>query len=326
VGNPLKSLDTNGKELTMLPCAVIPSRPVRSLALHVRGNSYAVRKALPSLVLTDHRIAYRDATLDESVKQPRTGAQPRANMKRCLSDTAWKLDSDAAVGLSSVEHTAKIFNESFDPLVSMTFVDSLSDKAKAELLDLILKSRGESGPEVDIFETGEARIRVEDYERLDTNRDGLISKEEFESYINSQKAKMEPPTREQLIMLATSSAVPFVGFGFMDNAIMILAGEAIETGIGATLTVSTMACAAIGNLISDVMGVGMGSYVEALARRMGFKEPSLTPEQMTLYESKYASNFGAATGVALGCFLGMFPLLFMGSEHEDEEMKRSSKT
>jgi hypothetical protein len=58
----------------------------------------------------------------------------------------------------------------------MTFVDSLSDKAKAELLDLILKSRGESGPEVDIFETGEARIRVEDYERLDTNRDGLISK------------------------------------------------------------------------------------------------------------------------------------------------------
>ena len=102
--------------------------------------------------------------------------------------------------------------------------------------------------------------------------------------------------------------------------------QAIETGIGATLTVSTMACAAIGNLISDVMGVGMGSYVEALARRMGFKEPSLTPEQMTLYESKYASNFGAATGVALGCFLGMFPLLFMGSEHEDEEMKRSSKT
>jgi hypothetical protein len=50
-------------------------------------------------------------------------------------------------------------------------------------------------------------------------------REEFESYINSQKAKMEPPTREQLIMLATSSAVPFVGFGFMDNAIMILAGE-----------------------------------------------------------------------------------------------------
>ena len=27
------------------------------------------------------------------------------------------------------------------------------------------------------------------------------------------------------MMLATSAAVPFIGFGFMDNAIMIVAGE-----------------------------------------------------------------------------------------------------
>lgn len=43
-----------------------------------------------------------------------------------------------------------------------------------------------------------------------------------------------------------------------------------------------MGCAAIGNLISDVAGVAMGSYVEAVARKMGFKEPALTPEQMAL--------------------------------------------
>ena len=60
-----------------------------------------------------------------------------------------------------------------------TFVESLTDKASAELLDLILKRRGQSGGDQgvdDVFETGEAKIRLEDYERLDTNRDGFISR------------------------------------------------------------------------------------------------------------------------------------------------------
>jgi hypothetical protein len=52
-----------------------------------------------------------------------------------------------------------------------------------------------------------------------------IHREELENYINSQKAPTEAPSRDQLIMLATSAAVPFIGFGFMDNAIMIVAGE-----------------------------------------------------------------------------------------------------
>ena len=60
-----------------------------------------------------------------------------------------------------------------------TFVDSLTDRASAELLDRILKKRGEMGGDQgvdDVFETGEAKIRLEDYERLDTNRDGFISR------------------------------------------------------------------------------------------------------------------------------------------------------
>jgi hypothetical protein len=63
-----------------------------------------------------------------------------------------------------------------------------------------------------------------------------------------------------------------------------------------------------------VAGVGMGSYVEAVARKLGFKEPALTEEQQELSSCKVASNMGAALGVALGCFLGMFPLLLV--EHQ----------
>lgn len=175
-----------------------------------------------------------------------------------------------------------------------------------------------------MFVTGGAKIRLEDYEKLDSNGDGLISREELQSYLDSQKAPVSEPSRDQLMMLATSAAVPFIGFGFMDNAIMIMAGEAIEKNIGAVLTVSTMGCAAIGNLISDVAGVGMGSYVESVARKMGFKEPSLTPEQMALSTCRYASNAGAASGVAFGCLLGMFPLLFY-SDHPNDEEKEEQK-
>lgn len=35
-------------------------------------------------------------------------------------------------------------------------------------------------------------------------------------------------------------------------------------------------------------GVGMGSYVESVARRLGFKEPALTPEQMAMSSCKFA--------------------------------------
>ncbi|TNN67241.1 Transmembrane protein 65 [Liparis tanakae] len=37
------------------------------------------------------------------------------------------------------------------------------------------------------------------------------------------------------------NAIPFIGFGFLDNAIMIAAGTQIELSIGVTLGISTMA-------------------------------------------------------------------------------------
>lgn len=249
----------------------------------------------------------------------------QACQMRLLSVMAQESANQAAAALSTASTTAKVFNDGLDPMATEAFVDELSDHAAAHLLDLILKKRAEldSGAEgdINIFETGETRIRLEDYEKLDANGDGLISREELENYINSQKAPTEAPSRDQLIMLATSAAVPFIGFGFMDNAIMIVAGELIESHIAAVLTVSTMGCAAIGNLISDVAGVGMGSYVESVARRLGFKEPALTPEQMAMSSCKFASNAGAASGVAFGCLLGMFPLLFFGYDESHKKEK-----
>lgn len=74
--------------------------------------------------------------------------------------------------------------------------------------------------------------------------------------------------------------VPFIGFGFFDNLLMILAGDLIETQIGATMHLSVMACAALGNTISDVCGIGLAGYVEVLALRMGLPVPDLPQAQL----------------------------------------------
>jgi hypothetical protein len=64
------------------------------------------------------------------------------------------------------------------------------------------------------------------------------------------------PTNSDLYRLAIQQGLPFVGFGFLDNFIMIVAGESIETFLGASLVISTMAAAALGNTLSDVFGIG----------------------------------------------------------------------
>ena len=65
-------------------------------------------------------------------------------------------------------------------------------------------------------------------------------------------------TPRQYALLALKSSLPFVAFGFVDNAIMITAGDAIEASIGVALSLSTMAAAGLGNLCSDVVGIAAG--------------------------------------------------------------------
>jgi hypothetical protein len=53
------------------------------------------------------------------------------------------------------------------------------------------------------------------------------------------------PTNRQLMLTSLNNGLPFIGFGFIDNSVMILAGDIIDVKLGVTLGVSTMACAGI---------------------------------------------------------------------------------
>ncbi|XP_067888507.1 transmembrane protein 65 isoform X2 [Heterodontus francisci] len=141
----------------------------------------------------------------------------------------------------------------------------------------------------------------------------------FESMAMAQEElEVKPPSSAQRRYVFLHSAIPFVGFGFLDNAIMIVAGTQIELSIGVIFGISTMAAAALGNLVSDVAGLGLAGYVEALASRLGLPSPDLNPKQADMWQTRLSSQLGKVIGVTIGCILGMFPLLFLKTEEEEK--------
>eukprot|EP00808_Paulinella_micropora_P021195 g36357.t1 len=124
-----------------------------------------------------------------------------------------------------------------------------------------------------------------------------------------QEEDLPPATREQLWKLAVVSGLPFVGFGFLDNFIMIVAGVQIDNHFSA-LGVSSMAAAALGNTVSDIAGIQAGGMISALAARMGLPDPKLEPHQLTSTSVRLVTMASSMTGITIGCLLGMVPLLF----------------
>lgn len=118
------------------------------------------------------------------------------------------------------------------------------------------------------------------------------------------------PTTGQLTKYFAFTAVPFVGFGFADNFLMLIFGEQLELHLGSTLHLSTLAAAGLGNWLSDVAGLGLGGVIEAWAEKCGLPPHRMTQEQMELGRSKAVYALAAGLGITMGCGLGMVPLLW----------------
>lgn len=125
------------------------------------------------------------------------------------------------------------------------------------------------------------------------------------------KKPVPAPTATQLRAVFIRAGVPFVGFGFLDNFIMILAGDWIDLHMGVAFGITGMAAAGLGNLISDVAGVGCGGYIDSMACKLGLPDPNLSRTQATLSSVKRAVVLGNVVGISVGCVLGMVPLLWL---------------
>jgi len=130
------------------------------------------------------------------------------------------------------------------------------------------------------------------------------------------------PTRRQLLIHGLNCAVPMIGFGFMDNLVMIQAGDMIDNSIGVTFCLSTLTAAALGQVVSDASGVCFGGCIEALATKLGLPSSTMTNAQLKSKSVRIFSTGCATVGVILGCVLGMTCLLFMDLEKADREKKK----
>jgi len=162
-------------------------------------------------------------------------------------------------------------------------------------------------------------------EKLTSEERKLFLKELKKVVVTKEGDVLSKPTFQELKQLAYHNSLPFIGFGFLDNFIMIMAGEYIDITLGAKLGISTMAAAAFGNTISDMMGIGSAWYVESWADRLGAHPPDLKPEQLEMPQSRVCANLGRCLGVAFGCLLGMFPLLFIDTSGSEEDNKEESE-
>eukprot|EP00535_Pseudo-nitzschia_heimii_P009909 CAMPEP_0197175702 /NCGR_PEP_ID=MMETSP1423-20130617/1850_1 /TAXON_ID=476441 /ORGANISM="Pseudo-nitzschia heimii, Strain UNC1101" /LENGTH=378 /DNA_ID=CAMNT_0042624923 /DNA_START=164 /DNA_END=1300 /DNA_ORIENTATION=- len=123
-----------------------------------------------------------------------------------------------------------------------------------------------------------------------------------------------PLTRDQVRSVVLSAAIPMIGFGFMDNFIMITAGSVIDNTLGVQMGLATMTAAALGQVVSDVSGVVFG---DTLARSFKVEPARLSGAQKKLASVARLRLGGAVGGVILGCCLGATALRLIPDDREE---------
>eukprot|EP00611_Tribonema_gayanum_P002858 TRINITY_DN12193_c0_g1_i2.p1 TRINITY_DN12193_c0_g1~~TRINITY_DN12193_c0_g1_i2.p1 ORF type:complete len:348 (+),score=132.44 TRINITY_DN12193_c0_g1_i2:132-1175(+) len=130
------------------------------------------------------------------------------------------------------------------------------------------------------------------------------------------------PSRQQLRTLFMHSAVPMVGFGLMDQLVMISCGDLIDNTFGVRFGLATLTAAACGQVVSDLTGVCFGGVVGGFAAKLGLPAPDLTSAQRNLKRVRRVATAGAACGVVCGCLTGMSLLLLLDTTAKEREKKQ----
>jgi Transmembrane protein 65 len=142
---------------------------------------------------------------------------------------------------------------------------------------------------------------------------------------------LPPPTSLQLRRVFYMAALPMIGFGIMDQTVMLQAGHAIDCTLGVTFGLPTLTAAAFGQVCSDASGVMFGNTLEQFASRIGLPSSGLSAAQCALPIVQRTKFVASLAGVILGCTLGLFNLLIIDTErsstlklqalHEEQEFE-----
>ena len=111
-------------------------------------------------------------------------------------------------------------------------------------------------------------------------------------------------SKRQLRLAFVNAAIPMAGFGFMDNVIMIQAGDAIDAHVGYALGLSTLTSCALGQLLSDSSGVFFGQTIDRIVAKLGLPHHGCTNGQTRTALFRNVTMAGSVAGVIVGCLLG----------------------
>ena len=130
---------------------------------------------------------------------------------------------------------------------------------------------------------------------------------------------IDSPSRDQLRAIMIQSTLPMIGFGFMDQTIMIHAGNAIDCTIGVSLGLSTLSAAAVGQIVANTGALVFGESVHRFFNCFKAMQPiDLTMAQQALPAVKRARFTGTFFGIILGCVLGMVNLFFIDTQRSSD--------
>ncbi|VDN91438.1 unnamed protein product [Brugia pahangi] len=104
-------------------------------------------------------------------------------------------------------------------------------------------------------------------------------------------------SRQQTYQLFLVNSIPFIGFGFLDNVIMLVAGE---YGQGRLILFSL-------SFFSALKKMNFSFYLESFFVRV-------------------VTNLRRSIGLIAGCLIGMFPLLFFDSTNFNSKTKIQDRT
>jgi hypothetical protein len=165
----------------------------------------------------------------------------------------------------------------------------------------------------------------EEFIKADTDHDGQLSYTEFKDWAirtiqsGPKRDEVTPPTNRQFAYVTLGALVPFVGFGMVDNGLMVIYGDVIDGTLGVMFGFSMLASAALGNAISNIFGMILHGTIHKWSDKLGIPDPHLTLAQRKLPRVLLWTTVGSTVGVFTGCMLGMAPLFFMNQTKKEEE-------
>ncbi|CRG98736.1 GAF domain-related protein, putative [Plasmodium relictum] len=138
---------------------------------------------------------------------------------------------------------------------------------------------------------------------------------------NKENCKLKKKNEiKKVLNIIFCSSIPMIGFGFMDQFIMIRLGDIFDASIGVSFGISTLCAASFGQLCSDTFGIFFGYVLNYLLQTYKVIEPAKYDIKNKVYQ--YCTLIGSVLGILLGCSIGMLQLIFIDTSKSERLKKK----